>query len=302
MFAERFGLTADPSRITADPSFLYFGQGHKDALSAVYLSVLESRGIGALTAQAGMGKTTLLRYLVGRLKGKAAAAFFPHPYQTRQDLMQEVMKRVGLGASGPAEFEQMNRLQQRLAELKRRGYRMLLLFDEGQALSDEALEQIRLLSNLHSTNMNLLEIIIAGQPELEDKLREPRHEALRQRISVMARVEPLREAEVAEYIQHRLAVVGRTEELFLPEAMTLAAEVSGGIPRWLNHVCHGALTLAWADDLDRVTADLVLEASQELPQAVKPGRVNQREASRVMPANETKSGLRAFGQAEGVGD
>ena len=302
MFAERFGLSADPFRITADPGFLYFGQGHKDALSAVYLSVLESRGIGALTAPAGMGKTTLLRYLVGRLKGKAAAAFFPHPYQTRQDLMQEVMKRVGLGASGPAEFEQMSRLQQRLTELKRRGYRMLLLFDEGQALSDEALEQIRLLSNLHSTNLNLLEIIIAGQPELEDRLRESRHEALRQRISVMARVEPLREEEVAEYIQHRLSVAGRSEELFLPEAIRRAAEVSSGIPRWLNHVCHGALTLAWADDLDRVTADLIEEAARELPPAAKPAEVRQTEASRVMPANSTKSGLRAFGHAKGAGD
>jgi type II secretory pathway predicted ATPase ExeA len=301
MFAERFGLSADPFRITADPGFLYFGQGHKDALSAVYLSVLESRGIGALTAPAGMGKTTLLRYLAGRLKGKAAAAFFPHPYQTRQDLMQEVMKRVGLGASGTAEFEQMSRLQQRLAELKRRGYRMLLLFDEGQALSDEALEQIRLLSNLHSTNLNLLGIIIAGQPELEDKLGESRHEALRQRISVMARVEPLNEEEVAEYIRHRLSVAGRGEELFLPEAIKLAAEVSGGIPRWLNHVCHGAMILAWADDLDRVTADLVLEASRDLPRAAKPAAL-QPEAPRAMPMKETNAGLRAYGQAEGGGD
>jgi MSHA biogenesis protein MshM len=248
-----------------------------------------------------MGKTTLLRYLVGRLKGKAAAAFFPHPYQTRRDLMQEVMKRVGLGASGTAEFEQMSRLQQRLADLKRRGYRMLLLFDEGQALSDEALEQIRLLSNLHSTNLNLLGIIIAGQPELEDKLGESRHEALRQRISVMARVEPLNEEEVAEYIRHRLSVAGRGEELFLPEAITLAAEVSGGIPRWLNHVCHGAMILAWADDLDRVTADLVLEASRDLPRAAKPAAL-QPEAPRAMPMKETNAGVRAYGQAEGVGD
>ncbi len=301
MYAERFGLTADPFRITADPSFLYFGQGHKDALSAVYLSVLESRGIGALTAPAGMGKTTLLRYLVGRLKGKAAAAFFPHPYQTRRDLMQEVMKRVGLGATGTAEFEQMTRLQQRLAELKRRGYRMLLLFDEGQALSDEALEQIRLLSNLHSTNLNLLEIIIAGQPELEDKLGQSRHEALRQRISVVARVEPLRENEVGEYIRHRLAVVGGSDTLFPREAIALAAEVSGGIPRWLNHVCHRALTLAWADDLDNVTADIVLEAARDLPRAAKSAAV-QPVIARPMPKNETNTLSWTFGQAEGAGD
>lgn len=294
MFTERFGLRADPFRITADPQFLFFGRGHKEALSAVYLSVLDSRGIGALTAPAGMGKTTLLRYLVGRLKGKAAAAFFPHPYQTRQDLMQEVMKRVGLGASGTAEFEQMNRLQQRLSELKRRGYRMLLLFDEGQSLSDEALEQIRLLSNLHSTNLNLLEIIIAGQPELEERLANPRHEALRQRVSVVARVEPFDEEEVEAYIRHRLAVVGRTDELFLPEAVTAAREVSGGIPRWLNHVCHGALTLAWADDLDRVSEDLVREAARELPRSAQQQTADR---PRVMPGRETASA-----QMEGVGD
>jgi type II secretory pathway predicted ATPase ExeA len=302
MFTERFGLDADPFRITADPKFLYFGQGHKDALSAVYLSVLESRGIGALTAPAGMGKTTLLRYLMGRLKGRAAAAFFPHPYQTRQDLMQEVMKRVGLGASGTSEFEQMTRLQQRLAELKRRGYRMLLLFDEGQALSDEALEQVRLLSNLHSTNLNLLEIVIAGQPELEGRLGDPRHEALRQRISVVARVEPLNEEEVANYIRHRLSVVGRAEELFLPEAVAAATELSGGIPRSLNHVCHAALTLAWADDVDFITADVVREAASDLAQSDRPAEKKTNvDVPRVMPLRENRD-TKAMGHAEGAGD
>ncbi len=300
MFTERFGLQADPFRITADPKFLFFGQGHKDALSAIYLSVLESRGIGALTAPAGMGKTTLLRYLMGRLKGRAAAAFFPHPYQTRGDLMQEVMKRVGLGASGASEFEQMTRLQQRLSELKRRGYRLLLLFDEGQSLSDEALEQIRLLSNLHSTDLNLLEIVIAGQPELENRLADPRHEALRQRVSVVARIQPLNEEEVGHYIRHRLAVVGRTQELFLPEAVALSSEVSGGVPRWLNHVCHAALTLAWADDIDLVTAETVREAASDLPRG---GSVVQRptEPPRVMPVRETGE-AHAIGHAEGARD
>lgn len=300
MFTERFGLNADPFRITADPQFLHFSQGHKDALSAVYLSVLESRGIGALTAPAGMGKTTLLRYLVERLKGKAAAAFFPHPYQTRQDLMQEVMKRVGMGASGTAEFEQMGRLQQRLAELKQRGYRMLLLFDEGQALSDEALEQIRLLSNLHSTNLNLLEIVIAGQPELEDRLADPKHEALRQRIGVIARVQPLNEAETGDYIRHRLSVVGRTDELFTPEAIAAAAEASGGIPRWLNQICHGALTLTWADDKDVVTADLVKEAARDLPRAA--AAEPRKEKSRVLQIPETGAEALMAKKAEGSGD
>jgi hypothetical protein len=90
--------------------------------------------------------------------------------------------------------------------------------------------------------------------------------------------------------------------LFLPEAITVAAEVSGGIPRWLNHVCHGALTLAWADDLERVTADLVREASRDLPRAERPANVSRPEASRVMPSNESNAGLRTFGKAEGAGD
>jgi hypothetical protein len=118
----------------------------------------------------------------------------------------------------------------------------------------------------------------------------------------MARVEPLREQEVAQYIRHRLAVVGGSERLFLPEAISLAAEVSGGIPRWLNHVCHGALTLAWADDLDCVTADIVLEAARDLPRAAKSAAVQPLGATRPMPKNETNTLSWTFGQAEGAGD
>ena len=118
MFLEHFGLSENPFQVTADPRYLYFGRSHRDAVSSAYLSILEGRGISALVAQPGMGKTTLLRFLLERLKGRAATALFPHPYQDRSDLMHEVVRKVGLTPTPQGESEQMARLQERLTILK----------------------------------------------------------------------------------------------------------------------------------------------------------------------------------------
>ena len=140
----------------------------------------------------------------------------------------------------------------------------MLLFDEAQSLSSGSLEQIRLLSNLRSTNLNLLDVVLAGQPELEQVLAQPSFEALRQRIGAVARVEPLDRDEVARYIEHRLQVAGRAEPLFEPNAYDEATRLSRGIPRTINHLCHKALALAWADGHAHVSAELVREAASDL--------------------------------------
>jgi len=263
VFLEHFGLDRDPFGVTADARYLYFSREHKEALSALYLSVLEGRGLCALIANAGMGKTTLLRYLASRLAGKTSVAFLSHPYRSPRDLMRDVLERLGLPGED-SEFHQMRRIEQHLAGLRRNGSKMVLLFDEGQALSQEALEQIRLLSNLRSSNMNLLEIVLAGQQELEELLEGPQMEAFRQRISVVARVDPFDEAEVDRYLRRRLAVAGREEELFDSSAVAEVTAIAGGIPRNINHLCYKALALAWADGDDRVTARSVEEAGRDL--------------------------------------
>ncbi len=263
MFLEHFGLKNNPFGVTSDARYLYFGQDHRDALSALYLSILEGRGVSALVAQAGMGKTTLMRYLAARLHGKAATAFLSHPYRNRRDLMRDVLKRLGL-ESEDTEFHQMSRLQSYLRNLLQRRTKVVLLFDECQALSFEAIEQIRLLSNLRSSNMNLLEVVIAGQPEFEIALQRPEHEALRQRISVLARVQRFDEEDVRNYVERRLSISGRAEPLFDDSAIEAVSRIARGIPRNINHLCYKSLALAWADGASAISAQLVEEAARDL--------------------------------------
>lgn len=263
MFLEHFELRGNPFEVTADARFLYFGPEHRDALSALYLSILEGRGLAALIAGAGMGKTTLLRYLAGRLKGRASVAFLSHPYSTRADLMGDLAKRLRLPGE-ESEYQLMAQLQIYLRQLAQKRRKLVLLFDEGQSLSLEALEQVRLLSNLRTSNMNLLEIIVAGQTELEDVLRQPAMEAFRQRVTVTARLRPLDVGEVERYLYRRLKVAGRSEPLFEKAAIEAIAHESGGTPRNINQLCYKALALAWADGDNIVSEELVTEAAREM--------------------------------------
>lgn len=263
MFLEHFGLERDPFGVTADARYLYFSPDHKEALSALYLSILEGRGLSALIAHAGMGKTTLIRYLAARLQQHGSIAFLSHPYRSRRDLMRDLLQRIGLTAED-SEFHQMTRLRRHLAELNQNRSRLILLFDEAQALSTDALEQVRLLSNLRSSNLAAVDIVVAGQTELEQALELPAMEAFRQRISVVARIRPFDEREVDRYLRRRLAVAGRAAELFDPDAVAAVTRISKGIPRNINHLCYKAMALAWADGEERVGRNSVEEAGRDM--------------------------------------
>ncbi|MEZ5395604.1 MAG: AAA family ATPase [Bryobacterales bacterium] len=158
----------------------------------------------------------------------------------------------------------MARLQAYLRNLMQRKTKVVLLFDECQALSFEALEQVRLLSNLRSSNMNLIEVVMAGQLEFEEMLQRPEHEALRQRISCLARIRRFGAEDVQRYIERRLLVAGRSDLLFDPSAVETVAEMTHGIPRNINHLCYKAMALAWADGETTISGRLVTEAAQDL--------------------------------------
>lgn len=290
MFLDHFQLRGNPFEVTADARFLYFGPEHRDALSALYLSILEGRGLAALIAGAGMGKTTLLRYLAARLHSRASVAFLSHPYSTRADLMGDLAQRLRLPGE-PSEYELMTQLRLYLRQLSQKKRKLVLLFDECQSLSIEALEQIRLLSNLRTSNMNSLEIVVAGQSELEDVLNQPVMEAFRQRVTVTARLKPLKGTEVKRYLERRLKVAGRDEPLFDGAAIEAIVRESGGTPRKINQLCYKALALAWADGEAMVSDTLITEAARDMgwTEADAHSSAGEPSAASLKPASGAKS-------------
>jgi general secretion pathway protein A len=251
MYLEHFGLLEQPFGVTPDPKFLYFSAEHAEALAALHYGLTERRGLLVLTAAPGAGKTTLLHYLVEHWKEKAQTAFVIRPPETRDQMMASVLEDLGLAPA--RDFAEGRRALQNLAlECHAQGRRLLLVFDEAQTIPEAVLEEIRLLSNFETPEVKLIEIILAGQPELAAQLDSPRYEPLGQRALVRAHIGPLDKEEVRRCVEHRLRVAGREKRIFSRRALRLAAEASQGIPRKVNAVCFEALGSAFAAGRNRV--------------------------------------------------
>jgi type II secretory pathway predicted ATPase ExeA len=264
MYLEHFSLQESPFGIDSDPRFTYFGEQHREALSSLYVSILEGRGISAVIAQPGMGKTTLVNYLLARLQDRSTICRLEYPYRRRSDLMGGILAGLGLDSSEERDFHQIRLLERFCIEQARTGRKTLLFVDEAQALSVESMEQVRLVSNLRDRGKTIVEIVLAGHPSLAHAIRFPELQALRQRIGVMTHIEPFDEAGVRKYVAHRLQVAGRTDPVFRCEALEVVAFLSQGIPRNINHLCHSAMMLACAQEDSRVSEDTVWEAGEEM--------------------------------------
>ena len=278
MFLEYYGLTEQPFGVTPDPRFLFLGSKHREALASLIYGTESNRGFVALIAKPGMGKTSLLfQYLEG-LRNKARTAFIFQTDCDRRELLRHILNDLGLNATGkdlPEMHEMFNRV---LLEEKRAGRRFVLVIDEAQNLEEKALETIRLLSNFETPGMKLMQILIAGQSQLAERLAQPSLAQIRQRISMIVRIEPFTREETAEYIRHRLCVAGyKGPSPFTVAARLMIAEHSQGIPRNINNICFNAMSLACAlkrkvidrDTLDEVLADLDLQSLKETVPAVE---------------------------------
>ena len=264
MFLRHFELTEDPFGVTPDPKFLYFGQEHREALASLFYSVIESRAFAVMVAPPGMGKTTLLHYLRTKIQGQADTASLVCSFDDKNELLQAVMAALGVETENASYFQNWRRFQNFLIERQGQGRKVVLICDEAQSFSDETLENIRLLSNLETTQTKLLQIILAGQPVLVQKLKASQLEQLGQRISVFCSIHPLHESEVETYIEHRLQVAGRTKQLFKPEALPVISRFSRGIPRNINTICYNAMALAWSLDCSLVDEELVVRAIRDV--------------------------------------
>jgi general secretion pathway protein A len=266
MFLDFYKLRVQPFGVTPDPRFLYFSPGHREALASLFYGIEMGRGFLSLVAEPGMGKTTLFFQLLQRWKGYVNSAFLFQTQCNSRELVRYLLGDLGLKNDGEDIVRMHSELNEFLFRETKAGRRVVVFIDEAQNLSDAVLETVRLLSDFEAPEKKLLQIILAGQPELGHRLSRPGLAQLRQRIAVQAQLNPLSTDEVARYVRHRLKVAGyEGSELFTPAALRLIADASRGIPRLINNLCFNALSLGRAKRVRQIDSRLVTEAATDLP-------------------------------------
>jgi len=270
MFLDFYKLRVQPFGVTPDPRFLYFSPGHREALASLFYGIETGRGFLSLVAEPGMGKTTLFFQLLQRWKGYIHSAFLFQTQCNSRELVRYLLEDLGLKSDGEDIVRMHSELNEFLFRETKAGRRVVVFIDEAQNLSDAVLETVRLLSDFEAPDKKLLQIILAGQPELGQRLARPGLAQLRQRIAIQAQLNPLPPEEVTRYVQHRLKVAGyEGPELFTPAALRVIAEGSRGIPRVINNLCFNALSLGRARRQSQIDSKLVMEAATDLPMDVK---------------------------------
>jgi general secretion pathway protein A len=265
MFLKFFGLREQPFGVTPDPRFLYLSPAHREALASMYYGIETGRGFLALIAKPGMGKTTLLFHLLEKFRTSARTAFVFQTQCTSREFMRFLLAELGY-ETGDQDFVRMHEeFNRHLLQEARAGNRFIVVVDEAQNLDASVLETVRLLSDFETPRAKLLQIVLAGQPELADKLASRGLAQLRQRVSLVSGLQPLSVTEARNYIQHRLRVAGYTGSgLFTTQALAVLTEVTEGIPRNINNFCFNALSLACAMRQPVIDGTIVEEVISDL--------------------------------------
>jgi general secretion pathway protein A len=263
---EFYKLKQDPFRLTPDPAFICMTVQHREAFSGLVYSACTRPGLTVLVGEAGTGKTTLLYMLLGLLEKRGCAtAMVTHPTLSRDEFLDFALARFGVACPSPLRSRQLIALEEALLRNRREGRPSILIVDEAQRLSPEVLEEIRLLLNLETPQQKLLDIVVAGQPELTDVLRRPEFRQLKQRVSSFCKLEPLNRGELRDYLNHRLARAGLPDQKLFPESsIDLVYEYTRGIPRLVNTLCNSSLQTGFALQSPSITASIVREAARDL--------------------------------------
>lgn len=270
MLVRYFGFREDPFGATPDPRFLYRSHTHREALASLQYGFYSNRGFTALIAPPGMGKTTLLFRFLDEIRDSARSVFLFDTQCEPRELVGYILHDLGI-TPGRDSVEMHAQLNGVLVAEARAGRKFVVVIDEAQNLSDAALETVRLLTNFETPRAKLMQIVLAGQPQLSDKLMSPALVQLRQRISTVCRLERFSAEETGAYIDHRLKLAGyRGAPLFTKDALKLITEASQGTPRTINNLCFNALSLCCALKRKQVDGAMVAEVisdQQWLPQS-----------------------------------
>ena len=265
MLLDYYGLNEQPFGVTPDPRYLFFSEGHREALAAIYYAIEERRGFSALVAKPGMGKTTLLFRLLESLQESARTAFLFQVGQDSRDFLDSLVRDLGIAAKSadlPALHDALNTMLVKEMEENRR---VVVVIDEAQNLTEQMLEQVRLLSNFETPAAKMIHIVLAGQPGLADKLASPALTQLRQRVGSVAHLPTLNLKEITQYVDHRLSAAGyRGPQLFASDALENIAAISEGIPRNINSICFQSLSLGFVYQKRQIDTAIVREVSRDL--------------------------------------
>jgi general secretion pathway protein A len=264
MYFEHFGLRESPFALTPDPNYLFMTDGHKEALASMIYGVQERRGFVLVAGEVGTGKTTLIRHLLGHFGDNVRTCYILNTLVSFDELLEAILRDLALSCPSHRRLDMIETLNEYLIKETEAGRYVVLIIDEAQHLSSTVLEDLRMLSNLETSQSKLLQIILVGQPEIFRKLARPSLRQLRQRIGLVAQLKPLTFKETTEYIEHRLHVAGRRKgNPFTRAALRKIHAASGGIPRLVNLLCDKALVLAYGDDVTRIRRGIISQVVKE---------------------------------------
>jgi general secretion pathway protein A len=271
MYKSFFRLQSSPFGTSPDPRFLYMMPHTREALACLEYGISARKGFTVLTGEVGTGKTTLLRRALASFHNRrVSTAFVFNPRLDVLDFLEFVLTDFGVAPATRTKSGMLLQLNRWLIERFRMEETCVVVVDEAQNLSWDLLEEIRLLTNLETSSEKLLQIVLSGQPELEEKLRHPSVRQLRQRVSLWCRTQALTESQTHAYVAERLRIAGATWPLFSLDALDLVHHYGRGIPRIINLLCEHSLIVAYVEQVQQVTGAMVEGVAVELELETQP--------------------------------
>ena len=269
MYRNHFGLREMPFGITPDTNFAYACNTHQEALNTLLVAVKNGEGFIKITGEVGTGKTLLCRRFLATIDQNHVSAYIPNPYLEPRTLLFALAEEVRMALPKDADQHQLlKELTRGLLNFARQGKTVVLCLDEAQAMPIETLEALRLITNLETEKRKLIQVVLFGQPELDQKLKGASVRQLRQRITFQYQLTALRRDEVDQYLAHRLRVAGyRGNRLFTRPAARIVHRMSGGVPRLINILAHKAMLLSYGEGAQQVMPAHVRQAAADTPAA-----------------------------------
>lgn len=274
MYRQHFGLKEHPFSLTPDTQFYFNSQSHREVLSTLLLALRHSEGFIKIVGEVGTGKTLLSRKLLASLGDNFITAYIPNPYLTPDELKWFLAEEIGIAYSPEVpSYQLLKDINLRLVELAQQKRQVVLVVDEAQAMPRETIEALRLLTNLETEKSKLLQVVLFGQPELDELLDRPDLRQLKQRIVFAEYLQTIPKTSLADYLSYRLHSAGyRGASLFSPTAVKLLYKASAGVPRLINVIAHKALLAAYGQGAERVNRQHMVRAIMDTAESRSLGR------------------------------